>query len=57
MTIDKQSLYELTPDEFEKLCGEILKAQGFDRIELFGVPGRQDQGVDIENEKWGQVCS
>lgn len=46
MTIDKQSLYELTPNEFEKLCGEILKAQGFDRIELIGGPG--DQWVDTK---------
>lgn len=51
MTIDKRSLYELTPDEFEKLCVEILKAQGFDRIELVGLPGKRDQGVDIVGEK------
>ncbi len=53
MTIDKQSLYELTPDEFEKLCGEILKVQGFHRIELVGVPGKPDQGIDIIGEKEG----
>ena len=52
MAIDKQSLYNLTPDEFEKLCGEILKTQGFDRIELVGGPG--DQGVYISGEKEGQ---
>ncbi len=52
MNIDIQSLYELTPEEFEKLCGEILKAQGFDRIELVGGIG--DQGVDIVGEKEGR---
>ncbi|MBW2663411.1 MAG: restriction endonuclease [Deltaproteobacteria bacterium] len=52
MTIDQQSLYELTPNEFEKLCGEILKAQGFDRIELVGGP--RDQGVDIVGETEGR---
>ena len=52
MTIDPNSLYQLTPNEFEKLCAEILKAQGFERVELVGGPG--DQGVDIIGETEGQ---
>lgn len=52
MTIDKNSLYQLTPNEFEKLCAEILRAQGIERVELVGGPG--DQGVDIIGETEGQ---
>jgi len=52
MTIDKNSLFQLTPNEFEKLCAEILRAQGFERVELVGGPG--DQGVDIIGETEGQ---
>lgn len=48
MTIDTNSLYQLTPNEFEKLCAEILKVQGIERVELVGGPG--DQGVDIIGE-------
>lgn len=54
MTIEKQNLYDLTPDEFEKLCGEILKTQGFDRINFVGAPGKRDQGIDIVGEKEGR---
>lgn len=52
MTIDKNSLYQLTPKEFEKLCAEILRAQGIERIELVG--GLGDQGVDIIGETEGR---
>lgn len=52
MTIDKNSLFQLTPNEFEKLCAEILRAQGIERVELVGGPG--DQGVDIIGETEGQ---
>ncbi len=52
MTIDRNSLFQLTPDEFEKLCTEILKALGFKRVELVG--GYNDQGVDIIAEAEGQ---
>lgn len=52
MTIDKNSLYQLTPNEFEKLCAEILRVQGIERVELVGGPG--DQGVDIIGEAEGQ---
>lgn len=52
MTIDKNSLYQLTPTEFEKLCAEILRAQGFERVELVGGPS--DQGIDIIGETEGQ---
>ena len=52
MTIDKDSLFQLTPNEFEKLCAEILKSQGMDHVELVGGPG--DQGVDIIGESEGQ---
>ncbi len=52
MTTDKHSLYELTPNEFEKLCAEILRVQGFERVELAGGPG--DQGVDLIGETEGQ---
>lgn len=51
MTTNKHSLYELTPNEFEKLCAEILRAQGFERVELVGGPG--DQGIDIIGETEG----
>ena len=50
--IDKNSLFQLTPNEFEKLCAEILRAQGIERIELVGGPG--DQGIDIIGETEGQ---
>ena len=52
MMIDKNSLFQLTPNEFEKLCAEILRAQGIERIELVGGPG--DQGIDIIGETEGQ---
>ncbi len=52
MTIEIDSLYQLTPVEFEKLCAAILKAQGLERVELVGGPG--DQGVDIIGEAEGQ---
>lgn len=52
MTIDKNSLYQLTPNEFEELCAEILRTQGFERVELVG--GQGDQGVDIIGEAEGQ---
>ncbi len=52
MTIDKNSLFQLTPNEFEKLCAEILRAQGIERVELVGGPN--DQGVDIIGEAKGQ---
>ena len=52
MTIDTNSLYQLTPNEFEKLCAEILRVQGIERVELVGGPG--DQGVDIIGEAEGQ---
>jgi Holliday junction resolvase len=52
MTIDKNSLYQLTPNEFSKLCAEILRVQGIERVEFVGGPG--DQGVDIIGEAEGQ---
>ena len=52
MTVDTNNLYQLTPNEFEKLCAEILRAQGIERIELVGGPG--DQGIDIIGETEGQ---
>lgn len=52
MTIDINNLYQLTPNEFEKLCAEILRVQGIKRVELVGGPG--DQGVDIIGEAEGQ---
>lgn len=52
MMINENSLYQLTPNEFEKLCVEILRAQGFERVELVGRRG--DQGVDIIGETEGQ---
>ncbi len=52
MTIDKNSLFQLTPNEFEKLCADILRAQGIEGIKLVGGPG--DQGVDIIRETKGQ---
>ncbi len=52
MAIDKNSLFQLAPNEFEKLCAEILRAQGIERVELVGGPG--DQGVDIIGETEAQ---
>jgi Holliday junction resolvase len=52
MTIDTNSLYQLTPNEFEKLCAEILRVQGIERVELVGGPA--DQGVDIIGGAEGQ---
>jgi HJR/Mrr/RecB family endonuclease len=52
MTLDKNNLYALTPSEFDKLCVEILKAQGLERVEFVG--GLRDQGVDIVGETGGQ---
>ncbi len=43
--MNKEVLYELRPAEFEQLCAEILKAQGFESVQLVGGPA--DQGVDI----------
>ncbi|MDP8287541.1 MAG: restriction endonuclease [Candidatus Electryonea clarkiae] len=54
MTSRESSLYELNPEEFEKLCAEILKAQGFERVEFFGRPGEKQQGIDIIGESGGQ---
>jgi len=51
MAIGQNNLYELTPNEFEKLCAEILKTQGFERVQLVGGP--KDQGVDIVGESKG----
>lgn len=54
MTSEESSLYELTSNEFEKLCAEILKAQGFERVEFVGAPGAQQQAMDIIGETGGQ---
>ena len=54
MTSEESSLYELTSNEFEKLCAEILKAPGFERVEFVGAPGAQQQGMDIIGETGGQ---
>jgi HJR/Mrr/RecB family endonuclease len=43
--LDKETLYELRPAEFERLCAEILKAQGFKSVQF--VDGPADQGVDV----------
>jgi len=43
--LDKEALYELRPAEFERLVAEILKAQGFDSVQLVGGP--EDHGVDV----------
>ncbi|MCK4517791.1 restriction endonuclease, partial [Candidatus Babeliales bacterium] len=50
----ESNLYELNPKEFEELCAEILKAQGFDRVEFYGRPGEKQQGIDIIGESGDQ---
>lgn len=45
--MDRETLYKLTPGEFEQLCIEILKAQGFKFVRFIGVPGSPDLGADI----------
>jgi hypothetical protein len=52
MKVDEYSLYQLTPNEFEMLCAEILKAEGIEHLDLVGGPG--DQWVDIIGETEGQ---
>jgi len=43
--VDRESLYQLRPAEFERLAAEILKAEGFESVQLVGGPA--DQGVDV----------
>lgn len=50
--MNREALYELRPDEFEQLCAEILKAQGFESVQLVGGPA--DQGVDVIAETEGR---
>jgi Restriction endonuclease len=48
----QENLYELTPKEFERLCGDILKYLNFQRVEIVG--GLGDQGIDIIGETDGR---
>lgn len=43
------NLYNLTPQEFERLCARLLESYGYTNIKLVG--GANDQGVDIICEK------
>lgn len=53
MPTEKESLYELTPQEFEQLCADILRAQQLQHVELVGGPA--DQGVDIIGQSEGRT--
>ncbi|SHI02108.1 restriction endonuclease [Desulfofustis glycolicus] len=46
-----EDLYNLTPQEFERLCAHLLVYYGYENIKLVG--GVNDQGVDITCEKNG----
>ena len=46
-TID-YNLYQLSPEEFENLCYDILYAEGYNKIQRRGKLNSRDNGVDIE---------
>ncbi|MFC2079496.1 restriction endonuclease [Candidatus Bipolaricaulota bacterium] len=43
--MNEDFLYDLRPDEFEQLCAEILRARGFNSVQVVGGP--TDRGIDI----------
>ena len=43
--MEKETLYELRPEEFERLVAELLKAQGYESVQVIGGPA--DHGVDV----------
>jgi len=49
--LDRETLYELRPAEFERLCVEILKTLGFESVQLVGGPA---EGVDVIAQKEGR---
>jgi len=50
--MDRNTLFELTPREFEELCAALLKAEGLQNVAFVGGP--DDQGVDISAEAYGR---
>ena len=53
--MDRETLYELRPAEFEQLCAEVLKAQGFESVQFVGGPA--DQGVDVIAQTEGRLVA
>lgn len=49
--IDPADLYNLRPEEFESLCADLLRANGFQEVSLVGGP--KDMGVDLIARKDG----
>jgi hypothetical protein len=52
MKIDRNSLFQLTADEFILLCAKILKSQGIKHIDILHGPG--DQGIDMIGDLEGE---
>ncbi|MCI5126110.1 MAG: hypothetical protein D3925_16965, partial [Candidatus Electrothrix sp. AR5] len=52
---DKETLYKLTPAEFEQLAGRLLAADGLGNVNHVGGP--QDQGVDFTAEQESETVA
>ena len=53
--MDQDTLYKLTPAEFEQLAGRVLAANGIGNVRYIGGP--QDQGVDFTGEQEAETVA
>jgi hypothetical protein len=53
--MDQDTLYQLTPAEFEQLAGRLLAANGIGNVKYVGGP--QDQGVDFTGEEEAETVA
>jgi hypothetical protein len=53
--MEQDSLYELTPAEFEQLAGRLLAADGIENVTYVGGP--QDQGIDFTGEQEAETVA
>ncbi|MGI8619594.1 MAG: restriction endonuclease [Gemmatimonadaceae bacterium] len=49
---DQRDLFDLTPREFETLCAELLRAEGWNDVEI--LSDARDRGIDIIASREGQ---
>lgn len=53
--MDQDTLYKLTPAEFEQLAGRLLVTNGIGNVTYVGGP--QDQGVDFTGKQEAETVA